>query len=70
MKCPNCQTWNPDDKLRCWRCNTELPRPQPQKQRQITRVIGGLPIWAWVVLSLMLVVWILFQCSGPVVAPQ
>ena len=30
--CPNCGTWNPDDKLVCWRCQTELPKPQPKKK--------------------------------------
>mgnify|MGYP001063593801 CR=1 FL=1 len=69
MKCPNCGTWNPDDKIKCWRCSTELPKPQPKKQPQATRIVGGLPVWAWVLLGLMLALWLLFQCSAPL-APR
>lgn len=42
--CPNCGTWNPDDKHVCWRCQTEMPRPQQKKQRKPVRILG-LPWW-------------------------
>ena len=67
MKCPNCDTWNPEDKIVCWRCSFELPKPQPKKNPTINRVIGGLPMWAWVILGLLLVAWLAFQCAGPTV---
>lgn len=59
--CPNCGTWNPDDKTVCWRCQAELPRPQPRTKRQVKR-IGGLPVWTWVILALFVVVWTVSQC--------
>ncbi len=33
MDCPKCGTWNPDDKDVCWRCQTELPKPLPEKKK-------------------------------------
>lgn len=50
--CPNCNTWNPDDKLVCWRCQTPLPRPEPKPRRPAPRVYLGLPLWAWLLLAL------------------
>ena len=50
--CPNCNTWNPDDKVVCWRCQTPLPKPEPRRSRSAPRVYWGLPLWAWVVLFL------------------
>ncbi len=32
--CTNCGTWNPEDKTICWRCQTELPRPEPPKKKR------------------------------------
>ena len=60
--CPNCGTWNPDDKQVCWRCQTELPRPQPKKAPQ--RILG-MPLWTWVILVLMVVVWVSITCMAP-----
>jgi hypothetical protein len=37
MDCPECGTWNPDDKLRCWRCDAVLPIPEPLKTRRVDR---------------------------------
>lgn len=59
--CPNCGTWNPDDKIVCWRCQTELPRPVEKKKKAVTR-IGGLPVWMWVVMVLFFAVVVLGQC--------
>lgn len=41
MDCPNCGTWNPNDKKQCWRCDAPLPEPEePKKKRK--------PIsWIW-----------------------
>jgi len=61
--CPNCGTWNPDDKQVCWRCQTEMPKPKPPKKKP-TRVLG-MPIWTWVVLALLAVTWVLITCMGP-----
>jgi len=33
MNCPECGTYNPDDRKRCWRCGHELPQPKPVKKK-------------------------------------
>jgi hypothetical protein len=65
MDCPECGTWNPDDKDVCWRCQTELPKPPPPKPKRQT--FAGLPIWMWVALALLFVVFNFGSCfmMGP-----
>ncbi|MCD6289088.1 MAG: zinc ribbon domain-containing protein [Anaerolineae bacterium] len=60
--CPNCGTWNPDDKRVCWRCGTPLPKPQPKKRRKPI-MLWGMPLWTWVVLALMTIVLLAGQCG-------
>jgi len=64
MDCPKCGTWNPDDKRVCWRCQTEMPKPVEKKAKK-PAIFLGLPVWMWVVLVVMMVVWIAVQCVGP-----
>lgn len=59
--CPNCGTWNPDDKTLCWRCQTELPIPKPPKKKRQNFL--GFPLWMWVLLVLFFVVTTFSQCS-------
>lgn len=59
--CPNCGTWNPDDKDLCWRCQEPLPKPVEKAKRKPT-VIFGLPLWAWVVVLLIFFAPMLGQC--------
>jgi predicted nucleic acid-binding Zn ribbon protein len=61
MNCPKCNTWNPDDKTYCWRCQEELPKPV-QKKKKEQRVFLGLPIWMWLAILLFFVVLMLGQC--------
>ncbi|MBI1294778.1 hypothetical protein GC175_07445 [bacterium] len=61
MNCPNCNTWNPDDKDVCWRCQTPLPRPVEKKPRK-PMVFFGLPLWAWVVVLVIFFAPLLGQC--------
>lgn len=61
MNCPNCNTWNPDDKDVCWRCQTELPRPVEKKKRR-PQTFAGLPVWMWVVFILFFVMTSFGQC--------
>jgi hypothetical protein len=59
MDCPSCGTWNPDDKVHCFRCGTELPKPpEPKKKRQISS-----QTWVWVIAILIFVVSMLAQCG-------
>lgn len=65
MDCPKCGTWNPDDKRVCWRCQAEMPKPVEKKPKRTQRIIMGLPVWAWVLLAMMIVSWSAAQCLGP-----
>jgi hypothetical protein len=69
MDCPECGTWNPDDKLVCWRCQTELPKPVEKKIRK-PRIFLGLPLWAWVMLVIMLVFFVVTQFGGAALLPR
>lgn len=60
MNCPNCGKWNPEDKTVCWRCQTELPRPQPKKQTRSN--FAGFPIWMWIALILFFLMTTFGQC--------
>jgi hypothetical protein len=33
MNCPNCGTYNPDEREVCWRCDKPLPKPATKKKR-------------------------------------
>jgi len=58
MDCPNCGTWNPDDKIKCWRCNTELPRPAEKKPRRRANV----NTWLWIIVLVFVLLVLLQQC--------
>ncbi len=58
MDCPNCHTWNPDDKTQCWRCLNELPTPTPKKKR---RPINPMT-WVWVFAAVMIVFLVVQAC--------
>jgi len=64
MDCTKCGTWNPDDKRVCWRCQAELPKPVEKKKRK-PMIFLGLPVWAWGMFAIMLVLWLATQCLGP-----
>jgi len=58
MDCPNCGTWNPDDKIKCWRCNARLPTPVKQKPRR--RVNAS--TWLWIGIVVFVLILLLQQC--------
>jgi len=57
MNCPNCNTWNPDDKDVCWRCQTPMPKPKPPKKKR-----QGFSAWAWIGIALLFALATLAQC--------
>ncbi len=59
MKCPKCGTWNPDDKIHCWRCQAELPRPKEEKKRRPPTLSW---LWLWVIIIILAIVLILQTC--------
>jgi len=61
MDCPNCGTWNPDDKVNCWRCNAELPRPVEKKPRRRL----GPNTWLWIGILVFALFMLLQQCFVP-----
>lgn len=63
MNCPECNTWNPEDKNVCWKCQTEMPKPPPPKPKRQT--FGGMPIWVWVALALLFIVMNFGFCAAP-----
>ncbi len=55
--CIKCNTWNPDDKQVCWRCQTPLPKPEPpRRKRQLSNTMLLLIIGAFFLIS-----WLFFQ---------
>jgi len=59
MKCEKCGTWNPDDKVRCWRCSAELPRPpEPRKSRKVSS-----QTWMWIMVAVFIILTTFFRCN-------
>jgi len=58
MDCPNCGTWNPDDKIKCWRCNAELPKPVEKKSKRRM----GANTWLWIGIVIFVLFMLLQQC--------
>lgn len=59
--CLQCGTWNPDDKLVCWRCQAELPKPQVKRQRTPKRILG-IPLWLFLAMIFFLVMFLASRC--------
>ncbi|MHB1294267.1 MAG: hypothetical protein ACYC4R_04635 [Anaerolineae bacterium] len=59
MDCPNCGTYNPEDRTTCWRCDKELPKPKPKKQKnpQSART------WLYVAAAIFLLISVLQMCG-------
>ncbi len=68
MNCPQCQTWNPDDKTVCWRCQTPLPRPEAPRERRVLRFLG-IPLWMWLIVAVFMLSPLLWQCLGLIASP-
>ena len=64
MDCPNCSTWNPDDKLVCWRCQTVLPKPVEVKKKRQPAAFLGLPSWIWLMVVAMMALLIGRRVAG------
>ena len=58
MDCPKCGTWNPDDKVTCWRCTAELPKPKPPKPKR--RVPPA--TWLWILVAVMVIIMVVQTC--------
>lgn len=61
MNCPNCNTFNPDERDKCWRCDAPLPRPVEKKKRD-PRATNQ--IMMYVLIAALLVFSLLQMCQG------
>ena len=60
MNCPNCGTYNPEDRATCWRCDRELPRSKPQKRKNPQKTAQT---WLYVIIAVFLVYTLLQTCG-------
>lgn len=60
MNCPNCGTYNPEDRVTCWRCDKELPKPKVQKRRSPQKTAQT---WLYVVIAIFLVYTLMQTCG-------
>ena len=60
MNCPNCGTYNPDDRTVCWRCDKELPKPKPQKKRNAQQ---NAQKWLYIIVAIFLVLTLMQTCG-------
>lgn len=60
MNCPNCGTYNPDDRTVCWRCDKELPKPQPEKKKNPQKTAQ---IWLYIIVALFFIFTTLQTCG-------
>jgi hypothetical protein len=65
MDCPNCRTYNPEERTLCWRCDQPLPRPVVKKKRQVTS-----QQWLYIIVAIMLVVMLANMCGVPQMLPS
>ncbi|HOG46670.1 MAG TPA: hypothetical protein PLJ35_03255 [Anaerolineae bacterium] len=66
MDCPNCHTYNPDERTVCWRCDKPLPKPQPVKKRQPSQ-----QQWLYILIGVMVILMLVNMCGLPqLLSPQ
>lgn len=64
MDCPNCHTYNPDERTVCWRCDKPLPRPQPVKKKQVSS-----QQWLYILIAVMVIMMLVNMCGLPQIRP-
>ncbi len=60
MNCPNCGTYNPDEREVCWRCDKPLPKPETKKKRDPQK---SAQTWLYVVVAVFLLITVLQMCG-------
>jgi predicted nucleic acid-binding Zn ribbon protein len=63
MDCPNCGVYNPEDRIVCWRCDQELPKPQEPKKRKNDPTLMGRRLW--ILAAIAVLVWIVLTWILP-----
>jgi predicted nucleic acid-binding Zn ribbon protein len=64
MDCPNCGVYNPEDRMVCWRCDQELPKPKKPKKRGTDPDM--LRRRMWLIVGIVIVVWVVITWLLPV----
>ena len=62
MDCPNCGVYNPEDRVVCWRCDQELPKPKEVKKRRDPALFQRR---IWLIVAVALAVWLLLTWLLP-----
>jgi uncharacterized membrane protein YvbJ len=57
MDCPNCGVYNPEDRIKCWRCDQELPKPKETRKEQKDPV--ALQRRMWILVAVAVILWLL-----------
>ncbi|MGQ9682198.1 MAG: hypothetical protein ACUVX9_06660 [Anaerolineae bacterium] len=65
MDCPNCKTYNPEDRTVCWRCDQPLPKPVVKKKRQMSS-----QQWLYIIVGVMVLLMMLNMCGIRPFQPQ
>ena len=60
MDCPNCGTYNPEDRDICWRCDKPLPKQEQKKKRDPQK---SAQTWLYVAIAVFFVFTILQMCG-------
>ena len=60
MNCPNCGTYNPEDRETCWRCDKPLPKPQEKKKRDPQK---SAQTWLYIAIAVFFLFTILQMCG-------
>jgi uncharacterized membrane protein YvbJ len=63
MDCPNCGVYNPEERVVCWRCDHELPKPQEPKKRKADPALAMRRMW--ILVAIVLIIWILLSFLLP-----
>jgi uncharacterized membrane protein YvbJ len=63
MDCPNCGVYNPEDRVVCWRCDHELPKPEEPKKRKTDAARAMRRMW--ILVAIVLIIWILLAFLLP-----
>lgn len=66
MDCPNCHTYNPDERTVCWRCDKPLPKPEVKKRKGVSS-----QQWLYILIAVMVVLMLVNMCGLPkALSPQ
>jgi uncharacterized membrane protein YvbJ len=63
MDCPNCGVYNPEDRIICWRCDQELPKPPKREKKKHDPAQAQRRMW--IIVGVALILWLLITWLLP-----